>query len=84
MVEKGINFVFVDNDYIDVMDMKIIKGRDFDPELSTDLEESIIINEACANVLGWGEDPISKNDIAVFFKFIQEAGIDPDFSDSKK
>ena len=60
MTEKGINFVFVDNDYIDVMDMKMVKGRDFDPELSTDLEESIIINEACANVLGWGDDPIGK------------------------
>jgi len=60
MAEKGINFVFVDNDYIDVMDMKIIKGRNFDPELTTDLEESIIINEACANVLGWGDDPIGK------------------------
>jgi putative ABC transport system permease protein len=60
MAEKGINFVFIDNDYIDVMDMKIIKGRNYDPELTTDLEESIIINEACANVLGWGDDPIGK------------------------
>ncbi|MCD4796157.1 MAG: ABC transporter permease [Candidatus Cloacimonetes bacterium] len=60
MAEKGINFVFIDNDYIDVMDMKIIKGRNYDPELTTDLEESIIINQACANVLGWGDDPIGK------------------------
>ena len=60
MKEKGINFVFVDHDYIETMDMKIIKGRNYDKNLQTDAEESILINEATAEVLGWGENPIGK------------------------
>ena len=60
MEEKGINFVFVDNDYLETMDMKIIKGRNYDKDLQTDAEESLLINEATARVLGWGDDPIDK------------------------
>jgi len=60
MEEKGINFVFVEPDYIDVMDMKILQGRDFNPDLQTDIEEAVIINEATAKVLGWGDDPVGK------------------------
>jgi len=60
MEEKGINFVFVDHDYLETMDMKIIKGRNYDENLQTDAEESCLINEAAARVLGWGDDPIGK------------------------
>ncbi len=60
LAEKGINFFFVDNDYLDTMNMKIITGRDFDPELQTDIEESILINEKTAEVLGWGDDALGK------------------------
>jgi len=60
MEEKGINFVFVDHDYIETMDMKIIKGRNYNKDLQTDAEESLIINEATVEVLGWGDDPMGK------------------------
>lgn len=60
MKEKGINFVFAEPNYVDVMGMHIVKGRNFDPELASDEEETIIINEATAEVLGWGDDPIGK------------------------
>ncbi|MCK4980059.1 MAG: FtsX-like permease family protein, partial [Candidatus Delongbacteria bacterium] len=60
MEEKGINFVFVDNDYLETMNMKIIKGRNYDKDLQTDAEESVLINEATTEVLGWGDDPIGK------------------------
>ena len=60
MEEKGINFVFVDHDYLETMDMKIIKGRNYDKNLQTDAEEACLINEATAKVLGWGDDPIGK------------------------
>ena len=42
------------------MDMKIINGRTYDRDLQTDEEESVLINEATVEVLGWGEDPIGK------------------------
>ncbi|MDO9576487.1 MAG: ABC transporter permease [Candidatus Cloacimonadales bacterium] len=60
MEEKGINFVFVDHDYLETMNMHIIKGRSYDRNLQTDAEESCLINEATAKVLGWGSDPIGK------------------------
>lgn len=59
-LEKGVNFVFVDHHYLDVMDMKIIEGRAFDPNLQTDLEESVIINEAAVRNFGWGDDILGK------------------------
>jgi len=60
MEEKGINFVFVDHDYIETMEMKIIEGRNYNKDLQTDAEESLLINEATVEVLGWGDDPIGK------------------------
>ncbi len=53
MAEKGMNFVFVDHDYLDVMNMIVIEGRDFDPNLQSDLEESVLINEATVRKTGW-------------------------------
>jgi putative ABC transport system permease protein len=73
MKEKAMNFVFIEQNYIDMMGMKIIKGRNFDPDLTTDWEESVIINEATAEVLGWGADPIGK-------KLDFGAGLDGDAS----
>ncbi|MDP8322742.1 MAG: ABC transporter permease [Candidatus Stygibacter australis] len=60
MSEKAINFVMVDENYLDVMDIKILLGREFDPELATDLEEACLINQSCAENLGWGENAIGK------------------------
>jgi putative ABC transport system permease protein len=60
MEEKGINFIFVDHDYLETMDMQIIKGRGYDRDLQTDAEESCLINEAAVEVLGWGSDPINR------------------------
>jgi len=60
MLEKAINFVLVQQNYLDMMGMKLVAGRDFDPNLKTDLEEAVIINEATARVLGWGNDAIGK------------------------
>jgi len=63
-IPEGINIsmlfhaLYVDYNYISTMGMEIVKGRDFDPKLSTD-KESLIINETLANELGW-DDPIGK------------------------
>ena len=60
MVEYALNFTMIDYDYIDSYKMEIIKGRNFDKEMGTDLEEGVIINEAAAKELGWGDEPIGK------------------------
>ena len=48
----------VDFDYVKTMGMEMIKGRDFDAQLSTD-SMAIIINEELARQVGY-EDPIGK------------------------
>ena len=43
----------VDHDYIPTLDMKLVAGRNFDPEIVTD-STAIIINEATLPILGVG------------------------------
>jgi len=59
MSEKAINFFQVDQDFVNMMKMSVVKGRNFDPNLESDYTESILINEAMAKALGWDE-PIGK------------------------
>ncbi len=48
-----------DTDLITTLGMKIIAGRNFSIDFSTDPDEAIIINEAAAKKYGW-DDPIGK------------------------
>ena len=47
---------FVDPDFIPLMQMEIIKGRNFDPKITSDTVNSVIINEAMARDFGWSID----------------------------
>lgn len=49
----------IGEDYLDVMDMEILKGRNFDSNRKLDYENALIINETFANTHQW-EDPIGK------------------------
>ena len=49
----------VDEEFIDLNDIKILKGRKFDNSLISD-ERSCIINETLAKKLGWGKDVLNK------------------------
>lgn len=60
MQEYALNFVMVDYDYIDLLNIEIIAGRNFDKSMGTDLEEGVIINEMTAKSLGWGDNAIGK------------------------
>ncbi len=46
----------VDPDYLRVMDMKLVEGRDFDPRRTMDTVSSVIVNEALLNDFGIKED----------------------------
>ncbi|MBS1975361.1 MAG: FtsX-like permease family protein, partial [Bacteroidetes bacterium] len=48
----------VDYDYINTMDMQIVKGRNFSKNFGTD-STAVILNETAARVLGY-EDPVGK------------------------
>ena len=60
MVELAVNFSVVDHDFIDVMKMKLLKGRNFDRSITSDLTKAFIVNEAAAKAFGWGDDALGK------------------------
>ncbi len=51
------SYHIVDPDYINLLDIKLKDGRDFDWDRPSDLKETIIINETMARMLG-NENPI--------------------------
>ncbi|HPR00842.1 MAG TPA: ABC transporter permease [Saprospiraceae bacterium] len=66
-VQLDFHVIYVDFDFLDVMKMQIIAGRDFDPNLPTDTF-NCILNEAAVKVIN-PEDPLSMN-----LKFWEKAG----------
>ncbi len=44
---------FIDHEYIPLMGMKIIAGRNFDPKITDDTVTSVIVNEAMVKDMGW-------------------------------
>ncbi len=55
----ALNFVQVSADFKEFMDMELVKGRFFDWESRTDIQEAVIINESTWRQIGW-EDPLGK------------------------
>ncbi len=49
----GYNYLVVGKDYIDVMDLELLEGRDFDPDRMEDSQVSWIANEAFIKEMGW-------------------------------
>jgi putative ABC transport system permease protein len=60
MQEQLLGFYFIDHDYIDLMDLELIQGRDFDIRSTTDVDEAILINEKAVEEFGWSSDPLGK------------------------
>lgn len=51
--DKEVFEYFVDNNYVPVLDLKLLAGRNFDPSISADTVNSVIVNEAMVNDFGW-------------------------------
>jgi putative ABC transport system permease protein len=60
MVDLATSFSIVDHEFIDVMQMKILEGRDFDRSRTSDLTKAFIINETAAKAFGWGDKALGK------------------------
>jgi putative ABC transport system permease protein len=60
MVELVTSFSLVDHEFINVMQMKFLEGRDFDRSITTDLTKAFIVNEAAVKAFGWGKDALGK------------------------
>jgi putative ABC transport system permease protein len=53
------NVLETDDDFASVYNIKLAQGRFFDPKLTTDTANSIVINQAMAQYLGW-KKPVGK------------------------
>jgi putative ABC transport system permease protein len=59
MTDLGFNFFPVGDDFISVMGIEVVKGRDFSRRLLTDVGASYIVNETFVRTMGWDE-PLGK------------------------
>jgi putative ABC transport system permease protein len=50
---------FIDEDYVELFNMKIAAGRNFSLDLAADIENQVILNETAARMAGL-EDPVGK------------------------
>ncbi|MEP1031928.1 ABC transporter permease [Ekhidna sp.] len=55
-----VSVMSMDEHYVDAMGMEMAAGRNYDPSFGSDRQESIIINEAMMESLGWDE-AVGKN-----------------------
>jgi putative ABC transport system permease protein len=60
MVELATSFSIVDHEFIDVMQMEILEGRNFDRTRTSDLTRAFIVNESAAKAFGWGKNALGK------------------------
>jgi putative ABC transport system permease protein len=60
MKQQNFSLMFVGDDYINTLDMKLIKGRDFGKGAGVDTEIFFIANEAAVKLMGWGDDAVGK------------------------
>ncbi len=60
MTQQAFSLMVVGQDYFSMMDIEILKGRDFQTGPDADLDNIFMCNEAAARLMGWGDDPIGK------------------------
>lgn len=80
LFDKNIKYyvMFVDPDYIDLMDMEIVEGRNFSWDIPTDIDNVMLVNETA--VREWElEDPIGTKIPTMNNKTAEIVGIVKDF-----
>lgn len=60
MQEYALNNIPCDFDFPELLKLEFVKGRTFNREMGTDSAQAVIINEATAKALGWGDDALGK------------------------
>jgi len=53
MEDLAINLYFIDYDYIDLMGIELLEGRNYNRSISTDPQKAFIVNETAAKRFGW-------------------------------
>lgn len=67
--EKKLAYVYhAESNYADLMGFDFVAGRDFDPYLSTDSTDALIVNEAFARDFGWTPEEAVGRQIDGFYE----------------
>lgn len=55
-------YLAIDENYVEVLGLELLAGRNFDPEMKSELADGLLINETCVYAMGWEspEDAIGK------------------------
>ncbi len=59
MIDDAMIICVPDYDYLDTYDIEMVKGRFFEKEMGTDLQEAVVVNQTAVKQYGW-EEPIGK------------------------
>ncbi len=49
--------IFIDKDYLKLLGLTIVEGRDFDPGNQADYKRAFLVNEAAVKAYGWDKTP---------------------------
>jgi len=60
MQEKVFNNIIVNYEYLDAMGISLLQGRFYDREFGSDQTNAVVINEALARDMQWGDDAVGK------------------------
>ncbi|MFY0674612.1 MAG: ABC transporter permease [Bacteroidia bacterium] len=58
--EQTLKFIPVEEQFISLMGIDLLKGRNFSKEIATDVTQAFVINETAAKKFGWGDDALGK------------------------
>lgn len=81
IVDDTFPVLFVGDDYLKTMQVELMQGRDFDKSQKTDETQSVLVNEAMVEKMGWN-DPIGRTVSLSFPGAVQQKiiGIVKDFN----
>ncbi len=59
-LEREVDIFDIGDNYFEVMDMKLVAGRNFMKDSETDRKESVLVTEELVKEFGWTDSPIGK------------------------
>ncbi|MCZ4407237.1 ABC transporter permease [Cryomorphaceae bacterium 1068] len=58
--EQPIRVLFVDDRFLEVLELELLEGRNFSQDRPTDAQTAFVINETAAKTFGWGDEALNK------------------------
>ncbi|MFT5166471.1 MAG: putative ABC transport system permease protein [Saprospiraceae bacterium] len=65
---KQVYEYYIDDDYLEVMGMELLAGRDFEPDRQDGVNRSVIVNESMVKEFGWTMDDAIGQELTGYFE----------------